>query len=63
MTTDDLSLLTDAERILREQFDQAAANRRRLPSTAITPGDRRLRTRAGRPPADRRVSRGIALGG
>jgi hypothetical protein len=37
MTTEDLSLLTEAERTLREQFDQAAANRRRLPSTAITP--------------------------
>ena len=37
MTTEDLSLLTEAERTLREQFDQAAAARRRLPSTAITP--------------------------
>jgi hypothetical protein len=37
MTTEDLSLLTEAERTLREQFDQSAANRRRLPSTAITP--------------------------
>ena len=37
MTTDDLSLLTDAERQLRQQFDQSAAARRRLPSTAFTP--------------------------